>query len=175
MFLVASVSKLLGHPAPIQQTLRASVAKKSRIHLGRRSVPFGRRVGFQKDSSHSLGLSSNYKVLKGVAVQGCVKGGAGLVQPALQQAVSVEHASVVDRIETFQQHRLIFGDPEKFSQPDASSRFQKPDSATPAPSRFQVAQLGQVVNDLGQMVAGNSIGGTHFTQLEKLRLQGRIH
>lgn len=95
-------------------------------------------------------------------VQPLVKGFQGLGQKMFQPAGAGDHAGVGDGIETFNQRRIRFRQPDDGTNADLLWWPRQPQAAMAAPCRFKIASFHQFIGNFHQMVAGNFVAFGHL-------------
>ncbi len=81
----------------------------------------------------------------------------------------------MDGIEALDDRRMTFAASDQGTDADILRALRQADAATAPPPCFQVSLKRQFMNQFGEMVAGDAVGGGHFVQLKEILLERPIH
>ena len=135
----------------------------------------GLRFGPQQHFAHRTTVRTLDQIRQSLPVESFVKSVQRLTQHAFQSAASGEPAGVGGHVEALDDHGLSFRFAHQFADADFLRRTPEPDAAAATAPGVEIAELGQVVDHLDQMIARNAVGGGDFVHLKRLALQRGKH
>jgi len=134
------------------------------------------RAELPSDAEKFLYPGFSYQVLQGVSIKHAVKSMGGFSKDAFQPARRDNDARFIATAHAIDHRFISFGGTDDMADDELSRVLSEAETATDAAARGKELLLGKLVNDLGEVIAGDLVSVCDFVDGGECRAtQRRVH